>query len=98
MFNANNMLTLLKTRPFAPFRFVLSDGGTVEVKSPEFVLPGRQFAVVGLPDPPRRKPSSTGGSPCGTCILPAWSRLQPGAPPSFTAPPGPAESPTPSSP
>ena len=51
MFNANNMLTLLKTRPFAPFRFVLSDGGTVEVKSPEFVLPGRQFAVVGLPDP-----------------------------------------------
>jgi len=51
MFNANNLLTLLKARPFAPFRFVLSDGGTVEVRSPEFVMLGRQFAVVGLPDP-----------------------------------------------
>ncbi len=24
MFNANNMLTLLKARPFVPFRFVLT--------------------------------------------------------------------------
>ncbi len=51
MFNANNLLILLKTRPFAPFRFVVKDGGTMEVNCREFVLPGRQFAVVGLLDP-----------------------------------------------
>ncbi len=39
MFNANNMLTLLKTRPFGRFRFVLSDGGTVEVETPNSSFP-----------------------------------------------------------
>ncbi len=98
MFNANNMLTLLKTRPFAPFRFVLSDGGTVDVKSPEFVLPGRQFAVVGLPDPRASETFIDWWITVWYMHITRVEQLQPGAPPFFTAPPGPAESPTPSSP
>ena len=50
MFTADDLLALRKARPFVPFRFVLSDGGTVKVDGPEFVLPGRRFAVVGLHD------------------------------------------------
>ena len=53
MFNATAMLDLLNAQPFAPFRFHLSDGGTVDVPSREMVLPGRTFAVVGILEPER---------------------------------------------
>jgi hypothetical protein len=96
MFNADNLVTLLKARPFVPFRFVLSDGGTVEVRSPEVVITGRQFAVVGLLDP---KATDT--------LVDRWTTvwymhvtrvefLTTGAPP-FFPPPGPAGSPAPAS-
>ena len=94
MFNAAQMLELLDARPFVPFRLVLSDGGSVEVRSREFVLPARQFAVIGL-----------GHSDASDRLIERWTtvwymhitraeQLQPGAPP-FTAPAGPAESPAP---
>jgi hypothetical protein len=51
MFNANDLLPLLKARPFVPFRFVMSDGNRVDVKRHELVMPGRQYALIGLPDP-----------------------------------------------
>jgi hypothetical protein len=51
MFTANDLLGLLKARPFVPFRFVLSDGGAIEVRSPEVVSPGTRYAFVGLLDP-----------------------------------------------
>ena len=97
MFNVNNMLTLLKTRPFAPFRFVFSDGGTVEVKSPEFVMPGRQFAVVGLPDPRASETLIDRWTTVWYMHVTRVEQLHPGSPPFFTSPSGPAESPTPSS-
>ena len=50
MFNATAMLALLDARPFAPFRFHMSDGGTVEVPSRELMMPGKSFAVVGILD------------------------------------------------
>ena len=43
MFNSTAMLALLNARPFAPFRFHMSDGGVVEVPSREMVLPGRNL-------------------------------------------------------
>jgi hypothetical protein len=32
MFTASDLLTLLHVCPFVPFRLILSDGGTVEVR------------------------------------------------------------------
>ena len=96
MFNADNLLTLLKTRPFMPFRFVLSDGGTVEVRSPEVILPGRQFAVVGLLDPNASDRLIDRWTMLYYMHITRVEYLKPGTPP-FAAPPGSAESPAPSS-
>ncbi len=51
MFTANELLSLIKARPFNPFRLTLSDGGVVEVRSPEVVSVGRNRAIIGLLDP-----------------------------------------------
>ncbi len=51
MFTFNDIRALLNARPFVPFRLVLSDGGTVDVRHPETVSVGRQFAIIGLVDP-----------------------------------------------
>lgn len=51
MFTLEDMRALVNARPFVPFRFWLSDGGTVEVRSRELVLPGKRFALIGLLDP-----------------------------------------------
>jgi hypothetical protein len=48
MFTGNAMLALLDARPFAPFRLHTSDGFYVDVLSKELVIPGRNFAVVGI--------------------------------------------------
>jgi hypothetical protein len=55
VFTATNLQTLLSARPFVPFRLVLSDGGSVEVKSQELVMIGRHFAVVGRSQQPARR-------------------------------------------
>ena len=51
MFTLNDMRTLLRAKPFAPFRIWLSDGGHVTVRSPEQVLLFRRYAIAGLLDP-----------------------------------------------
>src|SRR4051794_36974133 len=95
MFTADDLRALLHARPFVPFRLLLSDGGGVEVRSPEVVVVGRRFALVGLLDP-----NAT------DTLIDRWTVVwymhvtrseQMGAgPPPFTPPSGPAESPTPS--
>jgi hypothetical protein len=51
MFTRDDMQALLNTRPFVPFRLWLSDGGHIDVRSSEQVLPLRRYALVGLLDP-----------------------------------------------
>ncbi len=51
MFTLESMRSLLNNRPFVPFRLHLSDGGTLEVRSPEQVFALRHYAYVGLLDP-----------------------------------------------
>ncbi len=51
MFTAQQLRALLSARPFVPFRLVMSDGGSLEVRSPEQVFVGRHMAIVGLLDP-----------------------------------------------
>ncbi|MCI0376336.1 MAG: hypothetical protein L0215_01890 [Gemmataceae bacterium] len=50
MFTLADMRALLRARPFVPFRLWLSDGGHVDVRSPELVIAGNRFALVGLLD------------------------------------------------
>ena len=95
MFTANNLLSLLNARPFAPFRFHLSDGGTVVVPSREMVLPGRTFAVVGIPDPRRSETLADLWTTVWFMHVTRVEMLTPGNPP-FTAPPTePSGSPSP---
>lgn len=51
MFTYDDLQRLLHAQPFVPFRLVLSDGGSVEVRHQELVTAGRRYAVVGIPDP-----------------------------------------------
>jgi hypothetical protein len=95
MFNANNLLSLVKARPFVPFRFVMSDGGIVEVKSPEFIWPGRQYATIALPDPKAPDTLIDWYTTVWYMHVTRVELMQPGAQP-FTSPAGPAESSTPS--
>lgn len=48
MFTFTDLQSLLAARPFTPFRLHLSDGTPVPVISPEVVVVGRRFALVGL--------------------------------------------------
>jgi hypothetical protein len=50
MFTLDHLRALLHARPFVPFRLLRTDGGSVEVKSPEVVFAGKQMAVIGLLD------------------------------------------------
>ncbi|QDU19366.1 hypothetical protein [Urbifossiella limnaea] len=86
MFNGNAMLALLDARPFTPFRFHLSDGGTVDVPSREMVMPGKTFAVVGLPDKGRNERFLSWWTTVWYMHVTRVEMLAPGAPP-FTAPP-----------
>ena len=94
MFNLTAMLALLDARPFAPFRFIMSDGGTVEVPSREMVIPGRTFAVVGILDRGRSERAASLWTTVWYMHVSRVEMLTPGAPP-FTAPP-PSESGAPS--
>jgi hypothetical protein len=95
MFNANSMLTLVDARPFVPFRLILSDGGSVEVRSSEFVLPAKHLAVIGLVDPNASGRLMDRWTTVWYMHVTRIEQTQPGAPP-FTSPAGPTESSTPS--
>ena len=51
MFTVNELIALLKAKPFVPFRLHMSDGGSVFVPTPEVVFPTRRMAVIGLLEP-----------------------------------------------
>jgi len=48
MFTFEDMRSLRRVEPFTPFRLHRSDGGQIDVLSPEAVLPLRHQAVIGL--------------------------------------------------
>ena len=88
MFTPADLQTLRKARPFLPFRIVLSDGGTVEIRCPELVLVGRHCAVVGLLPP---EATDTLIDRWTTVWYMHVARIE------HLTPPGPMGSPTPSS-
>jgi hypothetical protein len=45
----DDLLALLRQRPFQPFQMHLTNGTTYEIRHPELVMAGRSRAVVGAP-------------------------------------------------
>lgn len=86
MFNLNALMSLLNARPFTPFRFIMSDGGSVDVVSREMVLPGRTFAIVGIPERTRPETVADRWTTVWFMHVSRTKTLVPGAPP-FAAPP-----------
>ncbi|HEY7152721.1 MAG TPA: hypothetical protein VH575_02070 [Gemmataceae bacterium] len=96
MFTLDNMRALLNARPFVPFRLLRSDGGSVEVKSPEVVAPGRQLAVIGLLDPDTTDTAFDRFVILWYMHVTSVEMLGPGSAPFSPPPPtGPSESPAP---
>lgn len=81
MFRLNNLRDLLQARPFVPFRLLRSDGGSVEVRSSEQILPGRQFAMVGLLDPDSTDTVADRFTILWYMHITGVEMLQPGTPP-----------------
>lgn len=97
MFTAEQLLVLLRTRPFVPFRLHLSGGETVDIISPEMALPGRRFVVVGILDPKRNDSLSDRWKIVYYMHVTQTELLGPGPPP-FAAPPETSGTPTPMTP
>lgn len=85
MFTLNNLRALLQARPFTPFRLLRSDGGGVEVRSSEQVLPLRHMAVIGLLDPVSTDTAGDNFTILWYMHVTGVETLRPGAPP-FTSP------------
>lgn len=50
--SADDLLEMVRRRPFVPFVLVTTDGTTYEVRHPEMLMPGRRTVTLGLPDNP----------------------------------------------
>jgi hypothetical protein len=48
MFNTD-IITLLRKRPFEPFRIQVSDGTTYDVRHPDMIIPTPTAAFIGIP-------------------------------------------------
>ena len=48
---ASDFHTVLRIRPFVPFRVVTSEGTTYEIRHPELVMVAASSAVIGYPTP-----------------------------------------------
>lgn len=53
----SQMQSLLRERPFRPFRLHLDDGRVLEIKHPQLTLVTELTFVVGIPDPHEPNPT-----------------------------------------
>jgi hypothetical protein len=93
LFTLDALRKLLNTRPFVPFRLWLSDGGHVEVRTPEVVIVGRHFAVIGLLDPETTDTAVDWYTTVWYLHVTRHEMLRPGLPP-FSPPAGTSETPS----
>ena len=94
MFTSDDMARLVHARPFTAFRLHVSDGGQVDVLSSEAVLMTRRCAVIGLMDPDAMDTLADRWTVVWYMHVTRAEMLVSGAPP-FSAPPGPAGEPSP---
>lgn len=43
------LLQMLRAQPFVPFRVTITDNRTFDVRHPDQVIAGRNFAIIGIP-------------------------------------------------
>jgi hypothetical protein len=94
MFTFDDLQSLLDLQPFVPFRLFLSDGGSVEVRSREQVMPLRRFVLVALLDPKAIDRPYDRFTVVWYLHVSRYEMLGPGTPP-FSPPSGPAGTPSP---
>jgi hypothetical protein len=56
MVQPDELLRLLRQRPFQPFRVSLSDGRVYDIRYPEINLVGKTFFGIGIPMPDQEDP------------------------------------------
>ena len=95
MFTLKDMRSLLDARPFQPFRLYSSDGGHVDIITPEMALAAKQCAIIGILDPNTADKSFDRWHILWYLHISRYEMLTPGKPP--LSPPGPAEASQPSS-
>jgi hypothetical protein len=50
--SSEDLLEVIRRRPFIPFQLVTTDGTKYAVQHPEMLMPGRRYVTIGLPDDP----------------------------------------------
>ena len=48
----DDLLQIIRRRPFVPFQLVTTDGTKYPVQHPEMLMPGRRTVTIGVPDDP----------------------------------------------
>ena len=52
--NSEQILAHLRKQPFKPFRIIISDGSSYEVRHPELAMVQRREVIIALPQVPER--------------------------------------------
>src|ERR1700733_1415222 len=52
----DDLISVLRKRPFEPFRIQVSDGTEYDVRHPQLVMVGLGSVIVGMPPPGQEKP------------------------------------------
>jgi len=47
--SADDLLEMIRRRPFLPFQLVTTDDTSYPVRHPEMLMPGRRYVIIGLP-------------------------------------------------
>lgn len=47
-----DLVAFTRRQPFEPFRVVLTDGATYEIRHPDMILPTRRTVTIGIPAEP----------------------------------------------
>lgn len=95
MFTQDDIRTLLRAKPFVPFRLWMSDGGYVNVYSAEQVWLFRRYAIIGLLDPNALGEPFDRHMVVGYMHITRCEELKPGASPFSAADEPPSTEPTP---
>jgi hypothetical protein len=53
---SDDLLQNLRKRPFEPFRILVSDGSTYDIRHPELVMVGLGSVLIGVPPAGQAKP------------------------------------------
>ncbi len=50
--SSDDLLEIIRRRPFLPFELVTTDGTKYPVRHPEMLMPGRRYVIIGVPADP----------------------------------------------